>query len=93
MDRSKDRLEQAERDPDFGKTAASTGHHERAARIAQRGAEEAGKARVQRSRSGYPIFTASIPTDTLVCTERECEQLLADPTSLVAQEFPFMTEL
>ena len=46
-----------------------------------------------RSRSAYQIFTSSIPTDTLVYSEREFEQLQADPSSLVAQEFPFMAEL
>jgi predicted nucleotidyltransferase len=46
-----------------------------------------------RSRSTYQIFTSSIPTDTLVYSEREIEQLRADPSSLVAQESPFMTEL
>jgi len=39
------------------------------------------------------VFTPSIPTDTLVYSEREFEQLRADPSSLVAQEFPFMAEL
>jgi HEPN domain-containing protein len=47
MDRSKDWFEQAERDLAFGKTAASTGHHEWAAFIAQQGAEKAVKALVQ----------------------------------------------
>jgi len=46
-----------------------------------------------RSRSAYQIFTATIPTDTLVYSESEFEQLRADPTSLVAQEFPFLMEL
>jgi len=46
-----------------------------------------------RSRSAYQIFISSIPTDTLVYSEREFEQLQADPSSLVAQEFPFMAEL
>lgn len=46
-----------------------------------------------RSRSAYQIFTASIPTDTLVYSQREFEQLRADPSSLVAQEFPYMVEL
>ena len=46
-----------------------------------------------RSRSAYQIFTSSIPTDTLVYSEREFELLRADPSSLVAQEFPFMAEL
>ena len=46
-----------------------------------------------RSRSAYQIFTPSIPTDTLVYSEREFEQLRADPSSLVAREFPFMMEL
>ena len=46
-----------------------------------------------RSRSAYQIFTSSIPTDTLVYSEREFDQLRADPFSLVAQEFPFMAEL
>ena len=46
-----------------------------------------------RSRIDYQIFTPSIPTDTVVYSEREFEQLRADPYSLVAQEFPFMAEL
>jgi tRNA nucleotidyltransferase (CCA-adding enzyme) len=46
-----------------------------------------------RSRSAYQIFTPSIPTDTLVYSESEFEQLRADPSSLVTQEFPFMAEL
>ncbi|HTS68819.1 MAG TPA: nucleotidyltransferase domain-containing protein [Terriglobia bacterium] len=46
-----------------------------------------------RSRSAYQIFTSSISTDTLVYSEREFEQLRTDPSSLVALEFPFMTEL
>jgi hypothetical protein len=46
-----------------------------------------------RSRAAYQIFTPAIPTDTLVYSEREFEQLRADPSSLVAQEFPFMLEL
>jgi len=46
-----------------------------------------------RSRSAYQIFTSAIPTDTVVYSEREFEQLRADPFSLVAQEFPFMMEL
>ncbi|MGD0224861.1 MAG: nucleotidyltransferase domain-containing protein [Terriglobia bacterium] len=46
-----------------------------------------------RSRIAYQIFTSSIPTDTLVYSEREFEQLRADPSSLVAQEFPLMAEL
>ena len=45
------------------------------------------------SRSAYQIFTPSIPTDTLVYSEREFEQLRADPSSLVAQEFPLLEEL
>ncbi|MGO8814616.1 MAG: HEPN domain-containing protein [Terriglobia bacterium] len=47
MDRSKDWLEQAESDLAFGKTAASTGHHEWAAFIAEQGAEKDVKALVQ----------------------------------------------
>jgi tRNA nucleotidyltransferase (CCA-adding enzyme) len=46
-----------------------------------------------RSRIAYQIFTSAIPTDTLVYSESEFEQLRADPSSLVAQEFPFMAEL
>ena len=45
------------------------------------------------SRSAYQIYTPSIPTDTLVYSESEFEQLLADPSSLVAQELPSMMEL
>ena len=48
---------------------------------------------IVRSRSAYQIFTPSIPTDTLVYSEREFEELRADPSSLVARELPFMTEL
>src|SRR3974390_805779 len=40
------------------------------------------------SRAAYQIFAPSIPTDTLVYSEDEFQQLLADPSSLVAQEFP-----
>jgi len=47
MDRSEDWLGQAERDLEFAKTAASTGHHEWAAFIAQQSAEKAVKALVQ----------------------------------------------
>jgi predicted nucleotidyltransferase len=46
-----------------------------------------------RSRSAYQIFTSSIPTDTLIYSEREFEQLRTDPSSLVAQAFPVMMEL
>jgi len=46
-----------------------------------------------RSRSAYQIFTPSIPTDTLVYSESEFAQQRADPSSLVAQEFPSMAEL
>ena len=46
-----------------------------------------------RSRCAYQIFTPSIPTDTLVYSEHEFNQLRGDPSSLVAQEFPFMAEL
>jgi len=45
------------------------------------------------SRSAYQIFTPSIATDTLVYSESEFEQLRAEPSSLVAQEFPSMKEL
>jgi len=45
------------------------------------------------SRSAYQIFTSAIPTDTLVYSEREFEELRTDPSSLVAQEFPSMMEL
>ena len=47
MDRSEDWLGQAERDLEFGKTAATTGYHEWAAFIAQQSAEKAAKALVQ----------------------------------------------
>ncbi len=47
MNRSEDWLGQAERDLEFAKTAASTGHHEWAAFIAQQSAEKAVKALVQ----------------------------------------------
>ncbi len=45
------------------------------------------------SRSPYQIFTATIPTDTLVYSVSEFEQLRADPSSLVAQELPSVVEL
>jgi HEPN domain-containing protein len=47
MNRAEDWFGQAERDLEFGRTAASTGHHEWAAFIAQQGAEKAVKALVQ----------------------------------------------
>jgi HEPN domain-containing protein len=45
MDRSKVWFEQAESDLEFGKTAASTGHHGWAAFIAQQSAEKLDHAR------------------------------------------------
>ena len=44
-------------------------------------------------RGTYQIFAPSIPTDTLVYSEDEFDQLRADPSSLVAQEFASMIEL
>jgi hypothetical protein len=41
----------------------------------------------------FIILTPSIPTDTLVYSEGEFDRLRADPSSLVAQEFPSMMEL
>ncbi|MGO8814615.1 MAG: nucleotidyltransferase domain-containing protein [Terriglobia bacterium] len=46
-----------------------------------------------RSRIAYQIFTSAVPTDTLVYSECEFEKLRVEPSSLVAQEFPFMAEL
>ncbi|HZP00337.1 MAG TPA: nucleotidyltransferase domain-containing protein [Terriglobia bacterium] len=45
------------------------------------------------SRAAYQIYSPQIPADTLVYTESEFQQLLADSSSLVAQEFPTMMEL
>lgn len=45
------------------------------------------------SRVPYQIYASSIPTDTFVYSESEFQQLFADPSSLVAQEFPTMMEL
>jgi len=45
------------------------------------------------SRSPYQIFTRSIPTDSLVYSEREFEQISRDPDSLVAQNLPTALQL
>ncbi|MGD1104805.1 MAG: HEPN domain-containing protein [Terriglobia bacterium] len=47
MDRSRDWIEQAERDLEFAKSAALTGYHEWTAFTAQQSAEKAAKALVQ----------------------------------------------
>jgi predicted nucleotidyltransferase len=45
------------------------------------------------SRAPYQIFTAAIPTDSLVYSEREFEQLSADPESFLARNLPIAVEL
>jgi predicted nucleotidyltransferase len=45
------------------------------------------------SRSPYQLFTRSIPTDSLVYSEREFEQMSRDPESLLAQNLPTAVEL
>src|SRR5271157_1683082 len=74
MDRSKDWFAQAESDLEFGKTAASTGHHEWAAFIAQQSAEKAVKALVQALRGavrGHSIteILRSLPPSVKVSQE------------------------
>jgi len=41
----------------------------------------------------YQIYTKSIPTDSLVYSEAEFEQLAQDPTSFVGQNLPSALEL
>jgi predicted nucleotidyltransferase len=45
------------------------------------------------SRSPYQIHTHSIPTDSLVYSEREFERLAKDPTSFLAQNLASALEL
>jgi tRNA nucleotidyltransferase (CCA-adding enzyme) len=45
------------------------------------------------SRASYQIFTPAIPTDSLVYSEREFEQLSADPESFLARNLPTAVEL
>jgi predicted nucleotidyltransferase len=45
------------------------------------------------SRSPYQIFTRAIPTDSLVYSEREFEDLSKDPTSFLAQNLLTAVEL
>ncbi len=74
MDRSKDWFAQAESDLEFAKTAASTGHHEWAAFIAQQSAEKAVNALVQALRGavrGHSIteILRSLPPPVSVSQE------------------------
>jgi hypothetical protein len=46
-----------------------------------------------RSRTPCQIFTRSIPTDSLVYSEREFEQMSRDPESFLAQNLPTAVEL
>ncbi len=45
------------------------------------------------SRAPYQVFTRSIPTDSLVYSEREFEQLASDPNSFIAQNLPTAIQL
>jgi predicted nucleotidyltransferase len=45
------------------------------------------------SRAPYQIFSSSIPTDSLVYSEREFEQLSVDPESFLARNLPTAIEL
>jgi tRNA nucleotidyltransferase (CCA-adding enzyme) len=45
------------------------------------------------SRSPYQIFTQSIPTDSLVYSEREFEQMRSEPDSFLAQNLPTALQL
>ena len=45
------------------------------------------------SRAPYQVFTAAIPTDSLVYSEREFEQMSADPESLLARNLAAAIEL
>lgn len=82
MNRAEDWLGQAERDIQFAATAASTGHHEWAAFIAQQGAEKAVKALVQSLRGsvrGHSIteILRNLPPSVVVGQELlQCEQAL-----------------
>ena len=44
-------------------------------------------------RSRYQIFVTSVPTDSLVYSETEFEQLRQDPSSFLAQNLPHSMEL
>jgi len=46
-----------------------------------------------RSRAPYQIFARSIPTDSLVYSEREFEQIARDSESLLARNLPTAVEL
>ncbi len=41
----------------------------------------------------YQIYAKSIPTDSLVYSEREFDKLASDPTSFLAQNLPTALEL
>jgi predicted nucleotidyltransferase len=45
------------------------------------------------SRTPYHVFTRSIPTDSLVYSETEFEELSCDPESFLAQNLPTAIEL
>jgi tRNA nucleotidyltransferase (CCA-adding enzyme) len=45
------------------------------------------------SRSPYQIFSPSIPTDSLVYSEREFEQMRSEPDSFLAQKLPIALQL
>ena len=45
------------------------------------------------SRAPYQVFTAAIPTDSLVYSEREFGQLSADQESFLARNLPTAVEL
>jgi tRNA nucleotidyltransferase (CCA-adding enzyme) len=45
------------------------------------------------SRTPYQIFSQSIPTDSLVYSERGFEQMCRDPESLLAQNLPTALQL
>jgi predicted nucleotidyltransferase len=45
------------------------------------------------SRAPYQILTPAIPTDSLVYSEREFEQMSADPESFLARNLPTAVEL
>jgi predicted nucleotidyltransferase len=45
------------------------------------------------SRAPYQVFTPAIPTDSLVYSEREFEELSADQESLLARNLPTAVEL
>src|SRR5271157_2743888 len=45
------------------------------------------------SRTPYQIFTGSIPTDSLVYSEREFEQMRSEPESFLAQNLPTALQL